>query len=206
MTFVHAYRVQGNLSAIGQYIVITGLGLHQFKMCTDAIRNITEFFKAETVGGDFVPFKTLTKHNMECLKVSSRFLTPRINAPSVDHDQESLKIIDPHGYLSEVAGEKYVHSEDNIVQYYRMKTVMDDEATSVDFFSCRIHWVTQFLLRCLVPVLCNPSAIEPGQIVELEISFQAAPVKGGKMRVSQTLRTILKLADAINEVSQLSNA
>ena len=54
----------------------------------------------------------------------------------------------------------------------------------------------------LVPVQCNPSSIEVGQIVEIELSFQAAPVKGGKMRVIYTLRTILKLVDAVNDVSQ----
>ena len=55
--------------------------------------------------------------------------------------------------------------------------------------------------RRLVPVLCNPSAIGVGQIVELEVSFQATPIKGGKMRVIHTLRTILKINDAVDEVS-----
>lgn len=91
----------------------------------DAVRNITEFFKAETVGGDFVTPKNVVKHNMECLKVSNRFLTPRINAPGAQHDMDSLKIIDPHGHIRDVAEEKYIHSEDNVVQYYRMKTVTE---------------------------------------------------------------------------------
>ena len=39
--------------------------------------------------------------------------------------------------------------------------------------------------------------------MEVELSFQAAPVKGGKMRVIHTLRTVLKLGDAVDDVSQM---
>ncbi len=122
-------RLLGGASTQGQSILITGLGAAHFKKCLEAIANITEFFKAETVGGDFVPFKNIVKFNMDCLKVSSRFLTPCINAPEVEHDLDSLKVIDPHGHLCDMAGQKYVHSEDNVVQYYRMKTVTDDKET-----------------------------------------------------------------------------
>ena len=122
------HRLQGSASTVGQYITITGLGTECFKKNLDAISNITEFFKAETIGGgDFAPFKAVVKHSMECLKVSNRFLTPRINAPGAQHDMESLKIIDPYGHLRSMAEDKFIHSEDNVVQYYRMKTVVENK-------------------------------------------------------------------------------
>ena len=91
----------------------------------DAVVNIFEFFKAETVGADFATYKPVVKYGMECIHISNRYLTPKINIPDADHMQDSLKTIDPHNYLRDFAGDKFVHAEENVVQYYRMKTVID---------------------------------------------------------------------------------
>ena len=65
------YSVQNNLSTIGQYIVLTGLGLEKFKQDLKAISNIYEFFQSETPGANFGDFKTLILHNLECVKIGN---------------------------------------------------------------------------------------------------------------------------------------
>ena len=114
-------RVTGNPSIIGQYILVTGLGLKAFDDAIQALGNIHGLFAADAVCGNLQQFSTVEKHGFDCIKITNRFLTPRLNAPGEEEDRESLAIIDPRGYLKKAAKDRYIPHNENVVQYYRLK-------------------------------------------------------------------------------------
>ena len=116
----------GKPGLAGQYIVITGLGQKHFKDIVTGINNIQDVFKAEMEGGNFDPFKTYTSGKLDCIRLSNRFLTPRIQAGDASHVEESLDIIDPFYHLRNFAGPDFVHCEENVVLFYRMKSFQID--------------------------------------------------------------------------------
>ena len=119
----------GKPSIIGQSIDITGLGLKHFEDAIAALTNIRSLFAADAACGDLKQFTMAEKHGFACLRISNRFLTPKVDAAGEDEDRKSLSIIDPHGYLKKVAKDGYIHHAENAVQYYRLRAINAGEDT-----------------------------------------------------------------------------
>ena len=114
-------------TAVGQYVVITGLGLDEFKNAITAVENIHSLFRAEADIGELAPFSRQVVHGYDALKISNRFLTPKHQVEDSEHDPESMKVIDPHSHLRNLASDRYVHSEENVVEYWRLKSKRGSE-------------------------------------------------------------------------------
>ena len=119
----------GKPSVIGQSIDITGLGLKNFDDAIAALANIRSLFAADAACGDLKQLNMAEKHGFSCLRISNRFLTPKVNAAGEEEDRKSLAIIDPHGYLKKVAKDGYIHHVENAVQYYRLRATNAEEYT-----------------------------------------------------------------------------
>ncbi|PBL04592.1 hypothetical protein ARMGADRAFT_897565, partial [Armillaria gallica] len=64
--------------------------------------------------------------------------------------------MDPHRYLSNIAGDKYVYTDDNQVGFYKRKTTASGEREFVEV---------------------SPNKIQVGDIMEMHISFTAVLLK-----------------------------
>ncbi|KAK0184562.1 hypothetical protein F5146DRAFT_1006551 [Armillaria mellea] len=90
-------------------------------------------------------------------------------------DFEELLIpqsIDSHRYLSEVAGDRYIYTDNNKIFYYKRKTLDSGKRDK----------------------------IQVGHIIELHITFIAVPVKDGKKKVVSTLRSMTLLDGNLTEL------
>ena len=101
--------------------MLSGLDLPAFHEDLKAIRNINAAFEAEFPPGKFQPLEVVNVHGQDCIRISNRFLTPKSDTGSSQHIADSMKLIDPYGILQRAAGPKYVHTEDNVVKYYKKR-------------------------------------------------------------------------------------
>ena len=70
-------------------------------------------------------------------------------------------------------------------------------------YSKPLYMIFLHLSRTSKLIPCTPSIFKVGQIVQAEVSFQAVEVKGKKMRLLASLRSILLLVDIPKEASSL---
>lgn len=109
----------------GQRVVLTGYDQIPFQDSLKAITNINATFEVEVPDDQFEPFETLEVDGLTCLKFTNRYLTPKDSAGG--HQILSLDDVDPRGYLKRAAGPRYVHTEENVVQYFRQRMFQDDK-------------------------------------------------------------------------------
>jgi hypothetical protein len=60
------------------------------------------------------------------LNFVNRYFTPKRDAPSA-RAVPFTREIDPHGILTATGGETYIHTEENVVNYYKRTTDTDGE-------------------------------------------------------------------------------
>ncbi|PPR04342.1 hypothetical protein CVT24_013182, partial [Panaeolus cyanescens] len=158
-----------------QSLGITALDTDIFDVVYTVIAEIYNTFKLElgsildkcTVFNEFEGHKALDVYN--------RYLSYKEHTP-LDQIRPIDKTIDPHGYLIAAAGNKFVYAEDNVVEYYKLK----DQNRSDEYSFER----------------CKPTNFQIGDIVEIQISFAALPLRGGRFKMGLILRSIALLDNA----------
>ncbi|PPR00998.1 hypothetical protein CVT24_000572 [Panaeolus cyanescens] len=166
-----------------QSLGITALNTDSFEAIYTVIAEIYNTFKLElgsvldkcTVFSDFEGHRALDVYNRY---LSSREHTPPEQIRPID------TVIDPHGYLSIAAGNKFVYSEDNVVDYYKLK----DQNKSDEYSFER----------------CRPTNFQIGDIVEIQISFAALPLRGNRFKLGLILRSVALLDNSISRRASVS--
>ena len=100
-----------------QGLTITGLGSPTFD---DAIMSACEIynqFHRQFADGKLEAWSTSTYSGYHALDMSNRYLTPRRDAPSMEHIPFA-RAVDPKGTLEAMAKSGYIHGDENIVHYY----------------------------------------------------------------------------------------
>ena len=123
---------------------------------------------------------------MSALELSNRYFTPRKDM--VEGGELVLSAdIDPYGYLAKAAGTTLCYTEENKVLYFERQGNNDDNYKFSDsYYEANYHSHT-FPHR-YTPV--KPIIFGVGDIVEVQASFMAIPLKGGKFKSTMVLRGI----------------
>ncbi|KAF8884361.1 hypothetical protein BD779DRAFT_1472127 [Infundibulicybe gibba] len=168
--------------ALGQYkffrqsLTITGLGSPTFEAAVEATSSMFAKFQRQFPEGTLEVWQTPRYQSHSCLAISNRYLTPRRDAPNMEHipfDPE----VDPHGQLESVIKDGYVHGEENIVEYY---TQMDKDGKK------------SFLK-------CGPQNFRLGDMVEAQMSLVVVPLRKQKFKMMAVLRAIALLDSSFSQ-------
>lgn len=179
-----------------QGISITGYGSLTFGHAIEAVSSIYTLFSHDIGERNMANIKCVGIHQgFQSLSSSNRYLTRRDQA---DDLAEVLipPVMDPHWHLEEVAGEKYVYTDDNEIFCYERKIMDSGEREWVFWSASKPIMITDHYRF----VDISPSKIQIGDIVEVHMMFMAVPVKDGKKKVISTLRSITLLDSNLTEV------
>ena len=98
---------------------ITGYGNESFEKLTAEIAGIQALFK-RAIGPQLQDDTGLSDHDgFTAIDTSNRYFTLRTER-NQDNECAITDEMDPKGYLKKAAGNAYVHTEENQVQYFEM--------------------------------------------------------------------------------------
>ncbi|KAF9492894.1 hypothetical protein BDN71DRAFT_1497277 [Pleurotus eryngii] len=156
------------LAHVRQSITLTGLGSKRFEQTVENSRRAYSMFSRYTPNARLIPTpEFLGKQQIECdtngdqhltISASNRFFTPAKQCASLETVNVNAEL-DPRGTLAKVDQSKYLHTEDNSIDYYIL-TDSDGEKRQVP---------TSENLQELTPI---------GDIVEIMVSMMCIPSKG----------------------------
>ncbi|PBK85082.1 hypothetical protein ARMGADRAFT_942352, partial [Armillaria gallica] len=110
-----------------QDLSITGYGSPMFRQSIKAVSKLYALFSHDIGEKNMADIECMGTHQgFQSLSSSTRYVTKRDQA----QDFQELLIpqsIDPHRYLSEAAGDRYVYTDDNETFYYERKTFESGE-------------------------------------------------------------------------------
>ncbi|KAF7972076.1 hypothetical protein HWV62_19153 [Athelia sp. TMB] len=115
---------RGEARYMKQNVRLTGLGNDNFTSAIAGLANIAIFMGENMERGDIESWKTERFRTWQALDISNRFFVMQ----NGEGDMSSVPFadgVDPDGVLATMAGEKWVHTEDNQVQYFRLNSKSD---------------------------------------------------------------------------------
>ena len=122
LTSTSSHRVYKKPDVVTQKIVLTGFDLPAFQNILNAIENINQAFSVEVPEGTYHALEVEEIDGRQCIRFQNRLLTPKFAAGNANnHDMKSLQIVDPYSILRKAAGKKFLHTEENVVQYFRKR-------------------------------------------------------------------------------------
>lgn len=114
-----------NKSASRQFISITGLGSPYFHKCMDGIQEIYNFFARRFPDKHLEMWQPDFVEGMMAIEVGNRYFT-YVSDPKPTNAVPFSKLVDPEGLLTGLSGPNFVHTEDNVVEYYNMERNEED--------------------------------------------------------------------------------
>ncbi|TFK51926.1 hypothetical protein OE88DRAFT_1612848, partial [Heliocybe sulcata] len=167
INFRQAYQKQ----YLAQSITISGLSAEIFSKALKGItvihRHMSRFFK----DGAMQAWAPSDLQGHPAINIKSRYFSSTRdlgNPSSIPFD----KRLDPNGILTNLVDDKWVHTQDNVVDYCQAKETEDGS----------IRYVK-----------CDPSIFRIGDIVEVDIGFIAIPISSNQMRMGLVLRSLTVL-------------
>jgi hypothetical protein len=100
-----------------QGVTITGLGTPTFEKAVEVAQEVYEVLKREFPEGQLEGWTASNFRGHYALGISNRYFTPIKDAKDMAHIPFD-SVVDPRGILESMAKAGYIHSEENIVQYY----------------------------------------------------------------------------------------
>jgi hypothetical protein len=100
-----------------QSMMLTGLSSPKFNDAIQSIHAIEDIFRRQVAEGNMELWVPSAFQGHPSIDVGNRYFTPRQHALQDRHISFS-PAIDPDNILSEAMGEEFVHTEDNVVEYY----------------------------------------------------------------------------------------
>ncbi|KAI0336905.1 hypothetical protein BDW22DRAFT_1302684, partial [Trametopsis cervina] len=174
------YRIEQipkNARAAKQAVTLTGLGCEAFDTAGRAIMEIHSYLSDTLPDGSLQPWTPMKDEDCICLEFSNRYFTLGGNMT----DGESIpfpKAVDPNGVLGRYAPE-LKHTDDNEVLYFERKNSENPKNYTY--------------------VSCNPAAIRPGQLVELQVAFGTVPISKGRHIMLSKLRSICVISRRVQD-------
>ena len=97
--------------------MLTGLSSPKFNDAILSVRAIEDIFRQQAADGSMDTWVPSAFQGHPSIDVGNRYFTPRQHALQ-DRPISFSPAIDPDNILSEGMGEEFVHTEDNVVEYY----------------------------------------------------------------------------------------
>lgn len=112
------YRTVSHSRRLSQSIFISGCNNQEFEEAFASIRRLDHEFSRHFGQGEYEPWKSIYVGREECILVSNRYLTKRSDAPISDRIAYQPGV-DPYQILENLHPDKFIHTEDNIVFYFK---------------------------------------------------------------------------------------
>lgn len=109
---------------LSQSVRLVGLGSNRFDDAVAAIKEIQVMGEREFREGEMEERKPTTAKEFITVDLSNRYFRPR-NSTNEEEEIPISQDIDPASILAKMAQRRWIHTEDNVVRYYR--GMMDDE-------------------------------------------------------------------------------
>ena len=109
---------------------MTGLGTDQFANAIEGIANIAAFMGENLERGDIESWKADRFRTWHAMELGNRYFVLQ-NSKGDMTTTPFEEGVDPEGKLAQMAGDKWVHTEDNKVQYFRLGAKDDGKPRSV---------------------------------------------------------------------------
>ena len=122
-------RAVNRTKYLRQCISLTGLGTPTFEAAVEGILDIYSLFSSHVPRNRLKPSTCCdTYGEFTSVETSNRYFTSiKDSGPMVEHIAFSNEI-DPHGILANLAtNSNYIHSDDNVVEYYERTTTETGE-------------------------------------------------------------------------------
>ncbi|KAK7016390.1 hypothetical protein VNI00_018916 [Paramarasmius palmivorus] len=172
---------------VQQRVLLTGINTPMFADAIQGLARVDGVLRQaireehpRTLAGETEGYSTV--------EVANRYFTSKKVARE-EHHVGFTKEVDPKGILDDLRGEAFVHTEDNVVEYYQRQVVNDDQRFR------KIH----------------PSRITKGDIVEVQLTVNLVELASGKGRNTNlqyitklVLRSITLLDKAYSESIRMS--
>ncbi|KAF8870508.1 hypothetical protein BD779DRAFT_1455315 [Infundibulicybe gibba] len=162
-----------------QSISITGIGSPTFGAAVEATHLIFDMFQRQFQEGALAVWETPSHQSYPTLPMSNRYLTPRRDAPHMEHIPFEAEV-DPHGYLESMIKDGYIHGEENNVEYYTQSTKEGKK----------------------IFVESGPQTFRVGDIVEVQVSFVVVPLKQQRYKMMGVLHAIALLDTSFSQVQE----
>jgi len=133
---------------------------------------------------------------MSALELSNRYFTP-CKDMAEGGELVLLADIDPYGYLAKVVGTALCYTEENAVLYFERQGSNDDDYKFSDSYHEGNYDSRTFRHR-YTPV--KPVIFGVSDIVEVQASFMAVPLKQGKFKSVMVLRGITLVDGTFTQV------
>ncbi|KAF7985429.1 hypothetical protein HWV62_5153 [Athelia sp. TMB] len=162
-----------------QSVTLVGGGSPGFSTAVDGIFNIAETLSRHDPA--MAPWIPTTHEGQMQVTTGNRLFTWQREPETL----QSIPVdpsIDPFGSISNLAGKEYVHTEENVVQFF--KYAKDEDGT-----------------ESYVPN--SSSQFKPGDIVEAQCSFVVIPTRNGPNAMKLVLRALTMLDDSFSKASNV---
>lgn len=192
----YAHRPSKKVKYLRQCATVTAFGHPVYDDLIANIAIIHSIFRRAT--GDRLSEECVNSMFEEwpAIDVANRYFTPKAVARSEDIRPIGIDI-DPFGSLSKAASSSFVHTEENKVYYFQRKESANGDTA----------WVNAYILHLEQPDIptnrfqaITPQLIQNGDIVEVQVSFIAVPIRDNKYRISTVLRSISLLDGQFSQV------
>lgn len=107
-----------------QFVRVTGLGTSHFAQAMEGIANIVAFMGENLERGDIESWKADRFRTWHAMELGNRYFVLQ-NSEGDMTPTPFEEGVDPDGKLAQMAGDKWVHTEDNKVQYFRLDAKND---------------------------------------------------------------------------------
>ncbi|KAK0449817.1 uncharacterized protein EV420DRAFT_1646817 [Desarmillaria tabescens] len=153
---------------LSQSVWLVGLGSESFDNAMDAIRSMQVMGEREFRDGELEHWKPIPRNTT--------------------NDEEGIPFpndVDPVGILAKMAQRKWIHTEDNEVQYYR--GVMDERGKKRQAF---FQFMLFLSFSLVIYVSAKPQIFRVGDIVEAQCSVVFLRTNEGTARMKMILRAL----------------
>ncbi|PBK69293.1 hypothetical protein ARMSODRAFT_843333, partial [Armillaria solidipes] len=153
---------------LNQAVTITGLGSAMFRNAIESVKEVRSKAERDFWQGQLEDWKPDQFQGEDVLELSNRFFRPRRKSEQED-GVPLTEDIDPNGVLARLAGTNLIHTEDNVVKYFR--GMLDGKK------------------KRYIPA--RPQVFRLGDIVEAQCSVVFVKSKGGGVKTKLILRALV---------------
>ena len=183
-----------------QSVSITGLQSSTFDNIIHTVAETHALFGRAVGTENLQECEIITSYKgMSALELSNRYFTPRKDMAE-DSELVLSADIDPYGSLSKAAGTGLCYTEENAVLYFERQGSNDEEYKFSDSYYHGKNYYSQHntFQHRYTPV--KPIIFGVGDIVEVQASFMAHPLKQGKLKSTMILRGITLIDGKFTQV------
>ncbi|KAJ8092707.1 hypothetical protein PM082_007036 [Marasmius tenuissimus] len=164
------------IAFLNQQVILTGLGCEIFGRALKGLDGVDNQFRRNLDEEDVEHHKVgTTVDGHEAIELSNRYVTCK-GATNGVGEVGMDDIVDPKGYLLALMSDKYIRTEENVVEYYEL---LDAEADGAQTYS-----------------RAPPKRFKKGDIVEAQFSLSCVSLgqrSGNKWRMVGVLRSLTLL-------------